>query len=690
MLDADRKMTVIVTWMTAFLAGFAGLGLPLAYFGISYTNAQSALQTEAEINARIVTAMINANPDMWRYEELRLAELLRRRPGSRTPEVRLIRDLDGTVLFHSGPDLPQPLLSRRTDLWDAGRKAGTIEISRSLRPLVKRTGVLALLGMVLGSLGIVTLRDIPLRRLRAVVGALYEEKERAQVTLRSIGDGVITTDARGNVRMLNGVAARLTGWTQEDASGRHLAEVFRVLHGKTREPRENPADRVLRDERAVDLDEGMILVAKDGTERAIEDSCAPIRGAAGTIIGVVLVVRDVTEKIKHREEMQRSVKLESVGVLAGGIAHDFNNYLSQIMGNISMAQLSSACDEDLCNLLARADTACVRARDLTRQLLTFAKGGAPVKEAVSLGELLRTSVDFALTGTAVRAEVLIDEDIPPVSVDAGQINQVINNLIINAKEAMPGGGIITIRAGRVRRDMGDSSELPPGTYVSVSIHDRGAGIAKEVLPRIFDPYFTTKQGGSGLGLATSYSIIKKHNGHIEAASDPGGGSTFRFYLPALPAAALSGRRELPDSVLFGRGKILFMDDEELVRGTAETMLVHLGYEAVCVVNGEEALKLYREARASGRPFDAVILDLIIPGAMGGRETIGRLLEIAPDVKAIVSSGYSEDSVMGDYSQYGFCAILDKPYGLKEMGLVLHRVLGKGQAGPDVQSASPGS
>lgn len=675
MRTRDKHPTAVVTWMTAIMAGLICLGLPLGYFGLSYSFLDSALQTEAEINARIVTGLINDNPAMWRFEELRLVELLKRRPGAWTPEARRIRVLDGTVVAENAEDLQPPLHTRRAELLDSGRTVGTIEISRSLRPLIRNTGLVALLGALIGASGFVVLRTVPLRMLDRAVTSLFEEKERSHVTLRSIGDGVITTGADGRVLLLNGVAETLTAWTQDEARGRRLDEVFRIVNENTREPFENPVDGVLREGRTSDRSQDAVLIAQDGKERLIAESSAPIRGEDGSITGVVIVFRDITDRKRHREEMQRADKLESVGLLAGGIAHNFNNFLTTILGNISLAQISPRCDDDLRDLLSRSENACLRAKGLTLQLLTFAKGGAPVKETVSLPELIRDSAGFALTGSNVRADVRLSGDLPPVSIDGGQINQVINNLVINAKEAMPAGGVVTIEAEQVQVG-GELPYLTPGNYVLVSVRDGGPGIPKEILPRIFDPYFTTKKSGSGLGLATCYSIIRRHDGHIEASSGPGEGAIFRFYLPVLHASVAPGPQGRADGILFGTGKVLVMDDEEIIRSTAQQMLIRLGYEVVLAADGAQAIERYHEARASGRPIDVLILDLTVPGGMGGEEAMRTLIETAPGVKAVVSSGYSDDPVLGDFRSFGFSGVISKPYDLKELSRVMHRVLGK--------------
>lgn len=673
MVYSDKKVTAAISWMAALTAGLIGLGLPLVYFGISYFYQDAALTTAAEINGRIVTRLINANPEMWRYEELRLMDVMRRRPAKKAPETRRILDLRNEVIVESVEKLDRPIHTRSAPLLDSGTVAGKIEISRSLYPLLERACWFSLLGTLLGLAAFYTLRILPVRMVRQAVLSLFEEKERAQVTLRSIADGVISTDGQGKVVLVNAEAEMLTGWSQQEAQGRHLHEVFHILDEKTRAVLENPVEQVLR-QATVQLVNHTALVARDGTERIIANSGSPIRNAAGKLIGVVLVFRDVTGKQKLEAEMQKAGKLESLGILAGGIAHDFNNLLTVILGNISLAMTYTSPEDALHDRLVSAEGACLRARNLTYQLLTFSKGGAPVMETVSLPELIRSSSDFALTGSHVRPEINIADNLPSVKVDAGQINQVLHNLIINAVEAMPGeGGIITLRADPVSIQKNDALPLPEGEYVRISVQDQGTGVPQEQIPRIFDPYFTTKRWGSGLGLATSYSIIKNHGGHIMVDSVPGKGTTFHFYLPACQTLTVKNQ-EKEDRIIRGKGMILLMDDEELVRTVAGEMLKALGYEVSFAVDGDEAIDQYRKAQESGKRFDAVILDLTIPGGMGGKETIRKILELDDKVRAIVSSGYSENPVMSECSGYGFAGVLSKPYNVRQMSRVLHAVL----------------
>lgn len=394
----------------------------------------------------------------------------------------------------------------------------------------------------------------------------------------------------------------------------------------------------------------------------------------GRLLGFWWLKRDISEKKRIEEEILRHQKLESVGILAGGIAHDFNNLLTGILGNIALAQKNLRDDERGYERLESAAKACLRAQDLTRQLLTFSRGGDPIKKTASINELLQDSVMFALRGSKVRCNFEIPDSLWPTEIDEGQIYQVINNLVINSVQAMPDGGVISVRAFNMTVPAaGSTLSLKEGTYVAVSISDSGDGIPTENLKKIFDPYFTTKTTGTGLGLATCYSIIKKHGGIITVQSQPGVGSTFCFYLPASEAEVVV---QTEPTVQSGpvRARILVMDDDETIRELVLELLGDMGYEVVLARDGAEAISAYLAARRENNGFDAVIMDLTIPGAMGGKEAIASLREIDPNVKAIVSSGYCNDPIMGDFRNYGFVGVLPKPYNPKELRGELQRVL----------------
>jgi PAS domain S-box-containing protein len=509
--------------------------------------------------------------------------------------------------------------------------------------------------------------------LRLAEEALAREKETLTVTLRSIGDGVIATDTGGRVTLLNREAETMTGWSSVEAEGKPLEDIFHIVAERNRIPGVNPVDMVLRSGQIEGLANGTVLIARDGTERMIADSAAPIRDRDSKIRGVVLVFRDITAAHVMEMEIQKAQKLESVGVLAGGIAHDFNNILMAILGNISMAKYMEEGNEKVVQMLLDAEKACLRARGLTQQLLTFAKGGNPVKEATPLPDLIRESAEFILTGSNVSCSYRFAHDLLMADIDSGQISQVIQNLVLNAKQAMPNGGMIEIRAENERLQPRNPHQLPEGEYLRLSVRDYGIGITPENLSRIFDPYFTTKETGSGLGLSVSYSVIRKHDGALVAESTPGDGSCFTIYLPAIDQEFPS-LAENTDQFLTGSGEILLMEDEKPVQEVAARMIERFGYQVFIASHGEQALKMYRDRLERGRPYDLVIMDLTIRGGMGGLEASQRMRALNPDVKVVVSSGYSNDPVMGDPIKFGFLGAIPKPYKMMEMSRVIHDLI----------------
>ncbi len=386
-------------------------------------------------------------------------------------------------------------------------------------------------------------------------------------------------------------------------------------------------------------------------------------------------IQDITERKKLEERLRQSQKLEAIGTLAGGIAHDFNNLLQGVFGYISLAKLNAANKNKSIAALEQAEKALHMSVNLTTQLLTFSKGGKPVKKKISLQSVIENSVKFALSGLSADYQIKLDADLWHVEADEGQIGQVIQNIVFNADQAMPMGGNIVIAAKNVLAPKKGNPELPEeGKYVEISIQDHGIGISEEYLPKIFDPYFTTKAKGTGLGLATCYSIIKNHGGVIHVSSKMGKGTTFYIYLPAIEAEKEAPQPTEP-SHFVRKGKILLMDDEEMVRDIAGKMIEVIGHEVELAGHGEAAIEKYKTAMESGNPFDIVILDLTIRGGMGGKETIERLLAVNPNIRAIVSSGYSDDAVVSDYHNYGFSAGLTKPYNLEALRDTLNSLLG---------------
>jgi len=380
---------------------------------------------------------------------------------------------------------------------------------------------------------------------------------------------------------------------------------------------------------------------------------------------------DITELKKHEKEQQKIEKLESLGLLAGGIAHDFNNILTGILGNISFLQILIAENHQAQKPLAAAEKAARRAGELAQQLLTFAKGGEPNKKILSLQTLVQEALSLSLRGSNVRPLVALPDSLHALEADAGQLSQVLNNLIINGIQAMPGGGTLTITAANQLLADDNVLGLEAGNFIVLQIHDEGCGIQPENLAKIFDPYFSTKTSGTGLGLATSYSIIIRHNGRIRVDSVINRGTTFTIYLPSLGTS--TGNVAIPgpyQPLIHAGGTILVMDDEKMIRDIASALLSHLGYTVTTCTGGEEAILLYQAALQGGTPYRAVIMDLTIPGGLGGKEAAERLLALAPDAYLIVSSGYSNDPIMANYRQYGFSDAIAKPYSISEFEKIL--------------------
>jgi PAS domain S-box-containing protein len=608
---------------------------------------------------------------MWEFETVRIMGLLEQRFEEQSGDSRRVLDNEGYVVAATVEPVPWPALVRAHLIRESGRPVGAIEVSRTLRPLIVHTGLCVLLGSVLGIAVYLVLWILPMAALRRALGQLAREKERAQVTLRAIADGVITTDAEGTVELMNRHAEGMTGWSQEEAAGRPVREVFRVLDGRTDLELSDPLAERQPDSRA---GEQNVLVSRDGTRRLIDDSAAPIPGGATGNSGTILVFRDVTEKVRKEEELVKWQKLESLGTLAGGIAHDFNNFLAAILGNISLAKQILDPGSKAVARLEAAERASGLASELAGKLLTFSKGGKPVRERISLEGVVRDSALLAVRGTPVRCDFGIAEGLWATDADAGQIGQAIGNLIINAVQAMSGGGTIRVRASNVTVGQGELAYVKPGQYVKIEVADTGAGVSRKNLKRIFDPYFTTRENGTGLGLTTAYHILKSHGGNLFVESEPGAGTTASVYIPAstgrLPLEGNGEKEAAPN----GKWRVLVMDDEDLVRDMAIGMLEHLGYETRGARDGSEAIRMYKDAAAAGEPYDLVVMDLTVPGRMGGKEACARLVGMYPDARVIVCSGYSSDPVMSDHAAHGFLGMLGKPYRIEELRRVVEQVL----------------
>ena len=510
---------------------------------------------------------------------------------------------------------------------------------------------------------------------KALESALLESEARnrslsqeLQALLDTIPDGLTLLSPDMRILWVNSLNEQLTGVKMAEQLGRKCHELRHGLDQpcegcQVRETFETGKPACMSRK----------VVTPSG-ERIMELRSAPIKDDDGKIVKAIEINRDITEIRRMEEEILRSQKLESVGLLAGGIAHDFNNLLTAVLGNISLAKTMLPQQERSQQRLMEAEKATLRARDLTRQLLTFAKGGAPVRRSASIADLIRETAGFALSGSKVRCDFDIASDLRPAEIDEGQISQVIHNLIINADQSMPLGGTLRITCDETLLGEGEIAPLKEGRYLRITVSDQGVGIPAEHLNRIFDPFFTTKEKGRGLGLATAYSIIRNHDGLLSVSSSPGVGTTFTVHLPVSAVTAEVNADEYLE-IRRGRGRVLVMDDEETVLEILSEILSYLGYEAVGARNGDEAARLYINENEGGSPFVAVIADLTVPGGTGGKDLLKILLEHDPKVKVIVSSGYCNDPIMSEYRAYGFRGVICKPYLVEEVSKVMAEMLG---------------
>ncbi len=491
-----------------------------------------------------------------------------------------------------------------------------------------------------------------------------EEKYRTLIT--STLEGYVAVDTGFVISDVNTALCEKLGYSRDDIIGHNFMDYLVSTHRDAYTGLNSITDR-----KHISLDAG--LVKEDSAVLPVQINATSLFDNDGSYSGFFALITDLSERVQLEEERSKTSRLESLGILAGGIAHDFNNILSVILGNISLAKLGMDISDDNSELLDDAENACVQAKRLTKQLLTFSKGGAPVKECSYLQDLITESATFSTRGAKTSCSYNFPDNLWPADIDRGQFHQVLHNLFINAVQAMPDGGEICVNAENIIVRVDDVLPLKAGRYVRIDVQDAGHGIPDDQNAKIFDPYFTTKEGGSGLGLTTAFSVVRQHGGTIIVDSEIGVGSCFSIYVPA---SSLEPAKPIAQGTIkkLKTGKILVMDDDVMVQNTIQQILKELGNTVDLTADGSEAIRRYGEALGDGEPYDLVILDLTVPGGMGGQETMKELLERYGDVRGVVTSGYSNDPVMANYSSYGFSDIISKPFSIRDISIVLNDLL----------------
>jgi two-component system cell cycle sensor histidine kinase/response regulator CckA len=532
----------------------------------------------------------------------------------------------------------------------------------------------------------IALEQKRLRREKARISSrLADAEQQYHYIVENSPDMIYTLDEGGNFSFVNSAFERLLGYTREEIMGQHYSGI--IYTGDLEKSRYVFNERRTGRRATCGAELHLKPGRHEAPQRSLRESsegfpvelnsqgiyARPADAGEKRFLGTYGVARDIRDRKLLEAHLQQAEKMEAVGRLAGGIAHDFNNLLAAIVGNIALVKMNLPPADEAYRRLAEIEKASFRARDLTRQLITFAQGGVPVKEPGPLGEIVEEAGTFVLRGSNVRGLYSFPENLWCVRLDSGQIGQVVQNLIINADQAMPDGGIVRVRGENVTVTEAYHLPLKPGRYVRVSVRDQGMGIPGEHIKKIFDPFFTTKRDGTGLGLSTAYSIMKAHGGYLDVEASPGEGAVFYFYLPAESGPA-AGSPKKKARLYRGSGRILVMDDDEELLTVYKRVLRRLGYSPVLVHEGSEALEAYREAREAGEPFDCVILDLTIPGGLGGKATIEELIRLDPGVRAVLASGYAGGRLRMDYRRCGFKAFVEKPFDIYDLSEVLWRIL----------------
>ena len=650
------RLIGIIGWALSVLIAVV---IPVFYYTFAIRAERLTLEIETVYTAKAIQSIIFARPEMWEFETLRLLEIASKRTVTDDEDERIIYDASGKIVIETKYKAPAPFITSTAPIFVSGDKVGAARAKRSVRDIMWGTIFAGILGSAFGLGGYLLFRSYPLRLLDEALTGLASEKKKTETILSSIGDGVITVDREGRIVYMNPVAEMRTGWRSGEALGRNLKDCYVTRRESERIESEGHAT--------------CTLLSRNGDPQTIEEGWSPIKGGNSAEDGQVIVFRDVTERRNLERQVQQAQKLESLGVLAGGIAHDFNNILMAVLGHAELAleKISplSPARVDLTDI----GTAALHAADLCRQMLAYAGKSSFALERVGLRELVEEMAHLLKTSISKKAilNLHLERGLPPVHADPSQIRQIVMNLVINASEAIGDrSGVITVSVGATRCDEEYlqktelREDLAPGLYVHLEVTDTGGGMDAETRARIFEPFFSTKFAGRGLGLAAALGIVRAHKGALKVYSEPGKGTTFKILLPALTEGedATPSSESSPLADWWGRGSILLVDDEESLIALGARMLEHLGFTVLTAADGLQAVELYRER---GKEIDLVLMDLTMPH-MDGAEAFSELRRLNPDVRVVLASGYSHEDVASRFAGKGLDGVLQKPYTLAKL------------------------
>ena len=643
------RLIGIIGWALSVLIAVA---IPALYYSFAVRAERLALEIETIYTAKAVQSIIFARPEMWEFETLRLLEIASKRTVTDLEDERIIYDASGKMVIETKYKAPAPIITSTAPIFVSGDKVGAARAKRSVRDIMWGTIFAGILGSAFG-LGIYILfRSYPLRLLDEALTSLASEKEKTETTLSSIGDGVITVDREGRIVYMNPAAERCTGWRSDEALGRNLEDCY-----------------VTRKESEVHTP--CTLLSGNGEQRTIEEVWSPIMGRNSEEEGHVIVFRDVTEKLKLERQLHHAQKMESLGVLAGGIAHDFNNLLTVVLGRTELALNELSPMSPARENLTEIETAARRAAGLSLQMLAYAGKAAFTVERVGLPGLVEEMAHLLKSSISKKAILTLnlERGLPPIEAAPSQIREIVMNLIINASEAIGDrNGVITVSVGTTRyneehlQNTELYGDLAPGRlYVQLEVTDTGSGMDEKTRSRIFDPFFSTKFTGRGLGLAVVLGIVRSHKGALKVHSEPGKGATFKVLFPALEDAGEDAQTSVSPPLVDRRGKgtILLVDDEESLLALGSRMLEHLGFTVLTAADGQQAVNLYRER---GKEIDLVLMDLTMPH-MDGAGAFDALRQMNPEVRVVLASGYSHEDMTSRFQGKRLDGVLQKPYTL---------------------------